>query len=47
MSEIFRHVGQFSTSRPATSGWEPGDRLPVRPYKRLKNEFVGVLTGKG
>jgi glutamate dehydrogenase (NADP+) len=48
MSELFRHIGQF-TDVPAgdigVGGREIG--FLFGQYKRLKNEFVGVLTGKG
>src|SRR6056297_1607571 len=48
MSELFRHIGQF-TDVPAgdigVGGREIG--FLFGQYKRLKNEFTGVLTGKG
>ncbi len=48
MSEIFRHVGQF-TDVPAgdigVGAREIGYLFGM--YKKLRNEFVGVLTGKG
>ena len=48
MSEIFRHVGQFLDVPAGDIG--VGAReigYLFGQYKRLKNEFVGVLTGKG
>jgi len=48
MSEIFRHVGQFLDVPAGDIG--VGAReigYMFGQYKRLKNEFVGVLTGKG
>ena len=48
MSELFRHIGP-NTDIPAgdigVGGREIG--FLFGQYKRLKNEFVGVLTGKG
>ncbi len=48
MTELFRHVGPF-TDVPAgdigVGGREIGYLFGM--YKRLKNEFSGVLTGKG
>ena len=48
MSELFRHIGN-NTDVPAgdigVGGREIG--FLFGQYKRLKNEFVGVLTGKG
>lgn len=48
MSELSRHIGQF-TDIPAgdigVGGREIG--FLFGQYKRLKNEFTGVLTGKG
>jgi len=48
MSELFRHIGQF-TDVPAgdigVGGREIGYMFGM--YKKLRNEFVGVLTGKG
>ncbi|MGV6846381.1 MAG: NADP-specific glutamate dehydrogenase [Lutibacter sp.] len=48
MSELFRHIGA-STDVPAgdigVGGREIG--FLYGQYKRLKNEFTGVLTGKG
>lgn len=48
MSELFRHIGQY-TDVPAgdigVGGREIG--FLFGQYKRLKNEFTGVLTGKG
>jgi len=48
MSELFRHIGQ-DTDVPAgdigTGAREIGFLFGA--YKRLKNEFVGMLTGKG
>ncbi len=48
MSELFRHIGQF-TDVPAgdigVGGREIG--FLFGQYKKLANEFVGVLTGKG
>ena len=48
MSELFRHIGA-NTDVPAgdigVGGREIG--FLFGQYKRLKNEFVGVLTGKG
>jgi glutamate dehydrogenase (NADP+) len=48
MNEIFRHVGQF-TDVPAgdigVGAREIGYLFGM--YKKLRNEFVGVLTGKG
>jgi glutamate dehydrogenase (NADP+) len=48
MNEIFRHVGQF-TDVPAgdigVGAREIGYMFGM--YKKLRNEFVGVLTGKG
>jgi len=48
MSELFRHIGP-STDVPAgdigVGGREIG--FLFGQYKRLKNEFTGVLTGKG
>jgi glutamate dehydrogenase (NADP+) len=48
MSELFRHIGA-DTDVPAgdigTGGREIG--YMFGQYKRLKNEFVGILTGKG
>ncbi|MDO4566307.1 MAG: NADP-specific glutamate dehydrogenase [Oscillospiraceae bacterium] len=48
MSEIFRHIGP-DTDVPAgdigVGGREVG--FMFGQYKRLKNEFTGVLTGKG
>jgi glutamate dehydrogenase (NADP+) len=48
MSELFRHIGQF-TDVPAgdigVGGREIGFMFGM--YKKLANEFVGVLTGKG
>jgi glutamate dehydrogenase (NADP+) len=48
MSELFRHIGQF-TDVPAgdigVGGREIG--FMFGQYKKLRNEFVGVLTGKG
>jgi len=48
MTELFRHIGH-NTDVPAgdigTGGREIG--FLFGQYKRLKNEFTGVLTGKG
>jgi glutamate dehydrogenase (NADP+) len=48
MSELFRHIGSF-TDVPAgdigVGGREIG--FMFGQYKRLRNEFTGVLTGKG
>ena len=48
MTELFRHIGP-NTDVPAgdigTGGREIG--FMFGQYKRLKNEFTGVLTGKG
>ena len=48
MSELFRHIGQY-TDVPAgdigVGGREIG--FLFGQYKRLRNEFTGVLTGKG
>jgi len=48
MTELCRHIGQF-TDIPAgdigVGGREIG--FMFGQYKRVKNEFVGVLTGKG
>ena len=48
MSELFRHIGP-NTDVPAgdigVGGREIG--FLFGQYKRLKNEFTGVLTGKG
>ncbi|SDG67493.1 NADP-specific glutamate dehydrogenase [Winogradskyella thalassocola] len=48
MSELFRHIGQF-TDVPAgdigVGAREVGFMFGA--YKKLKNEFTGVLTGKG
>ena len=48
MTELCRHIGQF-TDVPAgdigVGGREIG--FMFGQYKRLRNEFVGVLTGKG
>ena len=48
MSELFRHIGA-DTDVPAgdigVGGREIG--FLFGQYKRLKNEFTGVLTGKG
>ncbi len=48
MSELFRHIGQ-NTDVPAgdigVGGREIG--FLFGQYKRLRNEFTGVLTGKG
>ena len=48
MSELFRHIGQF-TDVPAgdigVGGREIGFMFGM--YKKLANEFTGVLTGKG
>ena len=48
MSELFRHIGA-NTDVPAgdigVGGREIG--FMFGQYKRLRNEFVGVLTGKG
>ncbi|REE17040.1 glutamate dehydrogenase/leucine dehydrogenase [Winogradskyella pacifica] len=48
MSELFRHIGQF-TDVPAgdigVGAREVGFMFGT--YKKLKNEFTGVLTGKG
>ncbi len=48
MSELFRHIGE-NTDVPAgdigVGGREIG--FMFGQYKRLRNEFVGVLTGKG
>ena len=48
MSELFRHIGP-NTDVPAgdigVGGREIGFLFGM--YKKLKNEFTGVLTGKG
>ena len=48
MTELFRHIGQF-TDVPAgdigVGGREIG--FMFGQYKKVRNEFVGVLTGKG
>ena len=48
MSELFRHIGP-NTDVPAgdigVGGREIG--FMFGQYKRLRNEFTGVLTGKG
>lgn len=48
MAELFRHLGQF-TDVPAgdigVGGREVGYLFGM--YKKLRNEFTGVLTGKG
>ncbi len=48
MTELFRHIGQF-TDVPAgdigVGGREIGYLFGM--YKKLRNEFTGVLTGKG
>ena len=48
MTELYRHIGQF-TDVPAgdigVGGREIG--FMFGQYKRVRNEFVGVLTGKG
>lgn len=48
MSELFRHIG-YNTDVPAgdigVGGREIG--FMFGQYKRLRNEFTGVLTGKG
>ena len=48
MAELFRHIGQF-TDVPAgdigVGGREIGFLFGM--YKQLRNEFTGVLTGKG
>ncbi|KAJ6470270.1 NADP-specific glutamate dehydrogenase [Mycena vitilis] len=48
MAELFRHIGQ-DTDVPAgdigTGGREIGFMFGA--YKRLRNEYVGILTGKG
>ena len=48
MAELFRHIGQF-TDVPAgdigVGGREIGFLFGM--YKKLRNEFTGVLTGKG
>jgi glutamate dehydrogenase (NADP+) len=48
MTELFRHIGQF-TDVPAgdigVGGREIG--FLFGQYKRIRNEFTGVLTGKG
>jgi len=48
MTELCRHIGQF-TDVPAgdigVGGREIG--FMFGQYKRVRNEFVGVLTGKG
>ena len=47
MSELFRHIGG-DTDVPAGDIGVGGREIGYMfgPYKRLKNEFVGVLTGK-
>jgi glutamate dehydrogenase (NADP+) len=48
MSELYRHIGQF-TDIPAgdigVGGREIGFLFGM--YKKIRNEYVGVLTGKG
>ena len=48
MSELFRHIGE-STDVPAGDIGVGGREIGYMfgQYKRLRNEFTGVLTGKG
>jgi glutamate dehydrogenase (NADP+) len=48
MTELCRHIGQF-TDVPAGDIGVGGREIGYMfgQYKRIKNEFVGVLTGKG
>ncbi|MFV0352036.1 MAG: NADP-specific glutamate dehydrogenase [Oscillospiraceae bacterium] len=48
MTELFRHIGQF-TDVPAGDIGVGGREIGYLygQYKRLRNEFTGVLTGKG
>src|SRR5512142_529298 len=48
MTELFRHIGQF-TDVPAGDIGVGGRGIGFLfgQYKRIRNEFVGVLTGKG
>ena len=48
MSELYRHIGQF-TDVPAGDIGVGGREIGYLfgQYKRLKNEYSGVLTGKG
>ena len=48
MSELFRHIGQ-NTDVPAGDIGVGGREIGYLfgQYKRLRNEFTGVLTGKG
>ena len=48
MTELFRHIG-YNTDVPAGDIGVGGREIGYLfgQYKRLKNEFTGVLTGKG
>lgn len=48
MNELYRHIGQY-TDVPAVDIGVGGREIGFLfgQYKRLKNEFTGVLTGKG
>ena len=48
MTELYRHIGQF-TDVPAGDIGVGGREIGYRfgQYKKITNEFVGVLTGKG
>ncbi|KAK0220007.1 glutamate dehydrogenase, partial [Armillaria fumosa] len=45
MSELFRHIGQDTDLDIGTGSREIGFFFGA--YEKLRNEFVGVLTGKG
>jgi glutamate dehydrogenase (NADP+) len=49
MTELFRHIGPGTpTSPPATSAWAPARSASSSAVQAdLRNEFTGVLTGKG
>jgi len=47
MTELYRHIGQFTDVPAGDIGVGAGDRLPVRALQADRQPVTGVLTGKG
>jgi len=47
MTELYRHIGQFTDVPAATSESGPGRSATCSGIQRIANQFTGVLTGKG
>ena len=47
MTELYRHIGSQQMFRQEHWGEQARDGILFGQYKRIQNEFTGVLTGKG